>query len=439
MAESRLDPFAVFLCRAGSAEREGGRVANSEKPDGKEALCVALLSRIVVVVLCVISDVLLPDHHPDASVMRSPRQVPWWLRAFTRWDAARFLHIAEHGYDTEESYAFFPLLPLAATALAWPARALGCPPTAALLASGLVITNLSFVVSAWALFHLGAAKLGDRGRAMAAVRLYCLTPANVFMSSLYTESPYAACSFGGLLLLEGGRPVGATLLLACATALRSNGLLNGGFFLHCALLQCCRTARRWEGLARLGAAAVCCAAIALPYVALQAYAFARECYAGDAPAWCRRRLPSVYSHVQAHYWQVGFLQYFQWRQIPNFLLAAPAVCIATWGVCRYIGGVAEDWRRRRADGKWDSRAAVAAWPLLPHVVHWGALTAFICLCANVQIVTRVTSAACPMHHWFVSSLLAQYKGGVVAQLLWSHIILWNVLGVIMHPNFLPWT
>src|SRR5690349_6822690 len=38
--------------------------------------------------------------------------------AFAKWDATWFVHIAQHGYDSKQSTAFFPLYPLVVHALA---------------------------------------------------------------------------------------------------------------------------------------------------------------------------------------------------------------------------------------------------------------------------------------------------------------------------------
>ena len=47
--------------------------------------------------------------------------------------------------------------------------------------------------------------------------------------------------------------------------------------------------------------------------------------AAAAAEWCHRPLPDLYAHVQSKYWGVGALRYYQWRQAPNFALAAPAL------------------------------------------------------------------------------------------------------------------
>lgn len=36
---------------------------------------------------------------------------------------------------------------------------------------------------------------------------------------------------------------------------------------------------------------------------------------GSTPAWCAVRVPYLYGYVQRHYWGVGFLQYFEMKQV----------------------------------------------------------------------------------------------------------------------------
>ena len=64
--------------------------------------------------------------------------------------------------------------------------------------------------------------LQDSSLAARATLLFCLTPASVFYSAIYTESLFALLSFAGMLW-AGRRPWLATAAFALATATRSNG------------------------------------------------------------------------------------------------------------------------------------------------------------------------------------------------------------------------
>ncbi|KAK3401573.1 GPI mannosyltransferase 2 [Sordaria brevicollis] len=47
----------------------------------------------------------------------------------------------------------------------------------------------------------------------------------------------------------------------------------------------------------------------------------------EAREWCAAVVPSIYTFVQEHYWNVGFLRYWTLPNIPLFLLAAPMLTI----------------------------------------------------------------------------------------------------------------
>ncbi|KAJ4413580.1 ER membrane glycoprotein subunit of the GPI transamidase complex-like protein [Neurospora sp. IMI 360204] len=47
----------------------------------------------------------------------------------------------------------------------------------------------------------------------------------------------------------------------------------------------------------------------------------------EAREWCGAVVPSIYTFVQKHYWNVGFLRYWTLPNIPLFLLAAPMLAI----------------------------------------------------------------------------------------------------------------
>lgn len=53
--------------------------------------------------------------------------------------------------------------------------------------------------------------------------------------------------------------------------------------------------------------------------------------------WCSRLPPSIYTFVQDHYWNVGFLRYWTPGNVPLFMLAAPtlaALVVSSWMALR---------------------------------------------------------------------------------------------------------
>eukprot|EP00928_Gymnodinium_smaydae_P042269 TRINITY_DN28480_c0_g2_i1.p1 TRINITY_DN28480_c0_g2~~TRINITY_DN28480_c0_g2_i1.p1 ORF type:complete len:497 (-),score=68.83 TRINITY_DN28480_c0_g2_i1:283-1716(-) len=470
----RQQPWRRKLSRERLSRDAAGTATPEPRGHDRAVLGLALLSRVVVLLTCLASDLMLPDHAPDASVAGAPAGVPSALGAFARWDAARFLALAARGYEGEESYAFFPLLPLIiGTVARGAATVLGVPSELLLVLVGIIFTNGCFVLAAWLLYRLACELLGDRQWAFATVKIFCLTPANVFMSSVYTESPYAACTFAGLLLMRLDCRTGASVVFALGTGFRSNGILNCGFVIHDSVLKVlalwrrnsgCRTLQAiWGSLLQSCLCFLSCGIIVMPYVALLLYAASRECGVTDPPVWCSERLPNVYSYVQATYWQVGPFQYWQLRQLPNFLLAAPSLLLAgAFSLqellrCARLLSRAHEAVRAGADRTGALAVALASCPLLPHALHCGALGSFLLFCANVQVATRVLAAASPCLHMFLASLLlrgsaaaaapasrdggsARGRAGVAARrMLWTYIVAWNVIGCIMHPNSLPWT
>lgn len=81
----------------------------------------------------------------------------------------------------------------------------------------------------------------------------------------------------------------------------------------------------------------------------QYYGWRKFCAGGanDDMAWCHDRpFPSLYSHIQSAYWGVGLLRYWQWKQLPNFLLAAPVLLLTVCGAIGYLSGPLLGLRRR---------------------------------------------------------------------------------------------
>lgn len=270
--------------------------------DVKTVLQFAATTRGLSLLIQALLNAAIPDHEADAFTpprAEEPRlldpAVQWFLGGLSHWDAEHFLFIAERGYLYEHNYAFFPLFPVILRGLAETIlRPLsGCLTLRGRLLLAVALGNSAlFLLSVVALYGLGRVVLQDRRLALVSSLLYCLTPANVFMMAGYSESLFAALTFGGLFLLERGYTLRACLALSIATAARANGLVNVGFLLYLPLQQAlCKIwgLRKdnnrhhkclhytWIVAHLLFTAALGTAVIALPFLVFQYYGYRAFC------------------------------------------------------------------------------------------------------------------------------------------------------------------
>uniref|UniRef100_A0A453CYQ0 GPI mannosyltransferase 2 n=2 Tax=Aegilops tauschii subsp. strangulata TaxID=200361 RepID=A0A453CYQ0_AEGTS len=160
----------------------------------------------------------------------------------------------------------------------------------------------------------------------------------VLLITVYSESLYALFSLGGLFYLFSGARTVAMIMLALSGSARSNGALNAGYICFEALLQAYDAAIQKKRPMALVTGFLRSTFVFLPFFAFQAYGYLNICVHGDTDElrpWCKAKLPLLYSFIQSHYWGVGFLRYFQVKQLPNFLLASPALSLAVYSIVHY--------------------------------------------------------------------------------------------------------
>eukprot|EP00756_Hemistasia_phaeocysticola_P057758 Hpha_TRINITY_DN34368_c0_g1::TRINITY_DN34368_c0_g1_i1::g.109578::m.109578/K07542/PIGV; phosphatidylinositol glycan, class V len=181
-----------------------------------------------------------------------------------------------------------------------------------------------------------------RRTAALACAAFCLCPASVFFSAVYTESLFAALTFSALRLLSEDRPCAALCLLIPAAATRSNGVVSAGFIAHHLLGRSVSGKGLIQGVAAIPVAALVFVPFALwDVVGYDAYCRASplglaerlgvEAEPEGELEWCGWVVPSLYRHVQKRYWGVGALGSWELRQLPNWVLATP-VLVLTWRV-----------------------------------------------------------------------------------------------------------
>lgn len=192
---------------------------------------------------------------------------------------------------------------------------------------GVIFTHVCHYLSSLVLYQLGLAVWQDSTWALVSALLHVLSPAGLFLSAPYAESPCSLLSFAGWLLLvrscSGSRPISRDVLtllsgvsFGLATVFRTNGLLNGAPFAFEALLTLYHLVEDLEPgssathIRRLTVLGVSGLFVASGTLVPQFLAYRTYCVASvDSDGaglpirpWCLGIVPSIYNFVQKEYW-----------------------------------------------------------------------------------------------------------------------------------------
>ncbi|XP_043692058.1 GPI mannosyltransferase 2 [Telopea speciosissima] len=490
---------------------------------------VAVVSRVLLLGLMVFWRSLISPYDTSASLNPncltsdstdlSPVHSVLWPRIGAAiegsivWDGVYFVRIAQCGYEYEQTYAFLPLLPICVYVLSRTVFAPLIPLIgyrAVLGLSGYVLNNIVFLFAAVYFYRLSVIVLKDTGAAFRASILFCFNPASIFYSSIYSESLYSLLSLGGLYHFIIGSNITPVLLFALSSSARSNGVLNAGYIcfqtMHRAYDAIFEKKRASLAVLIIIAGAVRSLCIFAPFIAFQVYGYYNICL-GHLPdemkPWCKARPPLLYDYIQSHYWGVGFLRYFQLKQLPNFLLASPVLCLAFCSVLHYamlrpkivfslgFGASGEEksvatvlyplgtdrgskdaefsdnfpskvlqdrtLRQRKQKGKPETpdsfqnplpsgdyaglpeKTGYFSIVVLPFILHLGFMAATAFFVMHVQVVTRFLSAS-PVLYWFASYIMV--SPGTSRRwgyLIWAYSAAYILIGSLLFSNFYPFT
>jgi GPI mannosyltransferase 2 len=160
--------------------------------------------------------------------------------------------------------------------------------------------------------------------AFVAALLYIISPAGIFLSAPYTESPFAMVNMLGIRLFLLGKDLhnrgqysGGALVTVlggfisgAATVVRSNGILNGMFYAWDAstcLLHIAQGQASFGRVIRIVSLGIGGMLIGAGMILPQSQAYLEYCTDPSIEVirpWCRDRFPSIFSFVQSHYWYV---------------------------------------------------------------------------------------------------------------------------------------
>jgi len=457
---------------------------------------------------------------------RQPKE-DWWKEKACK-DSGTLQEVCEatRFIETEKSHAFLPLFPsliriVTRQVLHWIPWIL-LPPTyeSVLVLVAWWINTTSFLLAALALHELTycVTKRYAVGSdlcvqcAYTSALIFCFNPASVFFSAAYSESIFCMLTFGGYFFSERRYNFFAVICWIAASYTRSNGTM---IVLWLTLKTVARSFRPQTFDDRFGEVSSLILQsfiILLPVLYHDWNGYYIHCIQSHRtyrPIWCKDAFPilgvyqyfalldiwdmkyfktfSLYKHVQRKHWNVGFLRYYQWKQVPNFLLAFPIVFL---GVCAVVSWIRQSWKLFTKNEKVSSQDGEAWWHRLRRPVEWAvfafcdsverpeatiknvkereqpsvlligptllayyAVLGAACIVgatiAHVQISTRFIFASCPAIYWYMAFICLSNNRGksrsLVARLLLSRNAMmcycagFILAGVIVHVNWLPWT
>jgi phosphatidylinositol glycan class V len=143
-----------------------------------------------------------------------------------------------------------------------------------------------------------------------------------------------------------------------------------------------------------------------------------------------------------YYRDNGFLSYYEIKQIPNFLLAAPIIALSILGLKAFIQydklrfwtiGVRQKEPIEK-DTFYNSRLSV-------YMYLWLFLLLFVTTTMHVQVIIRFFTSLPPLY-WYVGHLWIEAfgqpgKGMNLASVVLGYFVLYGLVGIVLFSSFLP--
>ncbi|KAF5385896.1 hypothetical protein D9615_002420 [Tricholomella constricta] len=391
---------------------------------------LTLLSRLLVVVVLAAAHRLLPLFDASPRLVPSPA----FLQPLVRWDALHFQAIANASYTYENQWAFLPgtpfLMRLLAGTLLWPT----------------VLLAVAFD-STKTLYHLTRhhfPRSPSLAYLVALLSLLPSSPATLYLAP-YGEPFFTYLSYKGMLYAARQSWLPATLCFTLASTFRSNGIVLSGYIVWGLVVQPFLT---WKKLSpiKIAYSLLLTACVMSPFIYHNYSAYRLFCLGASKPEWCSRLPPSIYTHVQAKYWNVGFLRYWEPAQIPNFALAAPPLALlVAFAISHLLKTVPRVFIRLGGDSSTTPAVAdsFVVPSIIPHLVHTLFMSVTLLFFSHTQIVLRM-AAALPTLYWGAAWLLLRDSDsqGNSKRWQWGRMwvwwsAVWGLISLGLWAAFLP--
>jgi len=390
--------------------------------------------------LVYLASLLLPLFDSSPRVLTSDIE-PWWLYTIAhtvlRWDTIHFVHVAQHGYVYEHERAFLPGMSMLMRVLGkllrlqapWKSDEGDPLSMQNALLGGIWATR--YLSTSTTLYRLTLHHMRSQPIALLA-SLLSLLPSSPPTARFapYNEQPFAFLSYQGTF--------------------RSNGIFLAGFVIWGLLVDPFLSHQRIPSH-RLAYTGFLTSMIFTPFIVHQYMAYRDFCQDPMMFApWCSNIPPSVYTYVQARYWDSGFLRYWTPQQLPNFLICAPVLVLLFMYSLHYIRCALIPRLRPSLSSqsfksmKRDASTHHVTTPMLsspflnpsiaPHAIHALFLSSTLLFAAHTQIVLRL-AASMPFTYWAAAWLYVEHPAWGKRWVAWS--VVWGAISIVLWATFLP--
>ncbi|KAK9457446.1 hypothetical protein V1511DRAFT_514857 [Dipodascopsis uninucleata] len=316
---------------------------NSKEDTRSDLLTLSKVFLLVKSILFTIPQLVVSQYDTSSQLIFNSSEAPKWLSyglsRFIVWDTVFFIKIAQRGYIYEQEWAFgwlwtrlirwvgditiapilkflWPSIPSELDDLGESVNSVYSYGIAAVTIAhvGHYLATVMIYFLAKKLEHTVTGKTNTSFPLIVGL-LYVISPGGIFLSSGYSETVFAFCSFLGAYFRETDRYISSGIAFAICCLLRGNGVLWGIVFLN-DLYEMIKN-RRWFKAIEVIIGGIL---VGLGFFSIQFLAYIRYCPGRE---WCQNIPPLIYGYVQSHYWNVGFFKYWRTWQIPNFFFAFP--------------------------------------------------------------------------------------------------------------------
>jgi phosphatidylinositol glycan class V len=158
---------------------------------------------------------------------------------------------------------------------------------------------------------------------------------------------------------------------------------------------------------------------------------------------------SLYGFIQKNYWNVGVFNYWELKQVPNFLIAMPMIILSSVAIFKYFKH-GQNLKSTLTLGllPGDNSSITASEPyynrnVSSYILHWLFLLIFGILVMYIQVLNRFLSSQCAPLYWFAADALLQKaratKEALMPKLITVYFVIYCFVGTILFTSFYPWT